>query len=325
MAIPSPTINLQTDASGSGWGATNGITAIGGKWNESEKHRALHNEINYLELLAVFLALKSFCSDLSNIHIVVQVDNTTAVAYINGMGGTKSQDCNNLAKQLWAWCIDRNLWITAVHIPGAMNTVADFKSRHFKVETEWKLDVSVFREICAKFYLPDIDLFASRLNAQVDRYVSWFPDPGAEAVDAFSLNWNTLKFYAFPPFCLIPRCLQKIMIDQATGLMVVPYWPTQPWFSKLTQLLVDRPVILPKSKTLLSQPGTDDSHPMNSKLCLFCCRLSGNSSEREDFQKKFVMSCCNLGERPPSSSTNPAFRGGFSFVINGRWIPYERM
>ena len=54
-----------------------------------------------------------------------------------------------------------------------------------------------------------IDLFASRLNAQIPRYVSWRPEPQCVAVDAFSIQWGNEVFYAFPPFALIPRVLQK--------------------------------------------------------------------------------------------------------------------
>ena len=35
------------------------------------------------------------------------MDNTTAVAYLNRMGGTRSPDLSHCAKQLWLWCRDR--------------------------------------------------------------------------------------------------------------------------------------------------------------------------------------------------------------------------
>ena len=52
-------------------------------------------------------------------------------------------------------------------------------------------------------FVPDIDLLASRLNAKTDCFVSWHPEPGAMAVDAFSFSWAYLKCYAFPPFSLL--------------------------------------------------------------------------------------------------------------------------
>jgi hypothetical protein len=42
--------------------------------------------INYLEMLAVLFALKSFSSQVSGKHVKVLMDNTTAVAGINQMG-----------------------------------------------------------------------------------------------------------------------------------------------------------------------------------------------------------------------------------------------
>ena len=55
-----------------------------------------------------------------------------------------------------------------------------------------------------------IDLFASRINNQLRRYVSWEGDPYAWAVNALTLDWGQLTgLYAFSPFSLIQICLQK--------------------------------------------------------------------------------------------------------------------
>ena len=59
-------------------------------------------------------------------------------------------------------------------------------------------------------FQPVIDLFASYLNFQVENYISWFPDPRASIIDAFSIDWTDKMFYAFPPFSLIGATLAKI-------------------------------------------------------------------------------------------------------------------
>ena len=59
----------------------------GGRWAKEE---ASHH-INYLELLAILLANKPFCATCSNCHIQVQCHNTTAVCYVNNMGGSQSK------------------------------------------------------------------------------------------------------------------------------------------------------------------------------------------------------------------------------------------
>ena len=93
-----PQVVLQTDASLLGWGAVMNDSKTGGRWNYDEKE----NHINYLELLAVFYALKAFQCQLKKFnHVKILSDNTTAVSYINHMGGVKSPCCNSLAKSIW--------------------------------------------------------------------------------------------------------------------------------------------------------------------------------------------------------------------------------
>jgi len=64
---------------------------------------------------------------MHDIHVQIQIDNTTAAAYINNMGGSKSVELNQLAFSVWEWCITRNVWLSAVHIAGILNTGADGK------------------------------------------------------------------------------------------------------------------------------------------------------------------------------------------------------
>ena len=91
---------------------------------------------------------------------------------------------------------------------------------------------------------PEIDLFASRLNHQFPRYVSYKPDLDAEAVNAFTMSWSDVTFYAFPPFCIIPSVLHKNIKDWAKGILVIPDWPSQPWYPILAKGLMQRPVLV---------------------------------------------------------------------------------
>ena len=108
----------------------------GGRWTPSEAQ----SHINILELCAPFFALKSFCKDMNDIHIQLQINNTTAVAYINNMGGSKSAELNQPAFSVWEWCITRNVWLSAVHMAGILNAGTDEKSREFSDRHEWSLE-----------------------------------------------------------------------------------------------------------------------------------------------------------------------------------------
>ena len=67
-----------------------------------------------------------------------------------------------------------------------------------------------------------INLFASRINAQVPNMHHGRPDPQAIAVDAFAMQWGGTFMYAFDPFSVIPWMLQKIRQDFAHVLAVLP-------------------------------------------------------------------------------------------------------
>ena len=65
-----------------GWEAVCGETSTGEFWSlEQQRHH-----INFLELKAILLGLKSLCRAFSKKHILVHSNNTTTVAYINAMG-----------------------------------------------------------------------------------------------------------------------------------------------------------------------------------------------------------------------------------------------
>ena len=68
----------------------------GGAWSVQEQ--TMH--INCLELLAATLAVKTFMKNAPQSSILLQLDNATAVAYINNMGGTVSSQLTELAKEL---------------------------------------------------------------------------------------------------------------------------------------------------------------------------------------------------------------------------------
>ena len=113
-----------------------------------------------------------------------------AVAYLNHLGGIKSVQLSALATEIVCWCLERNILLSAVHIPGLNNLFVDPLSRLKDLSTEWMLNRAVFRQIVGIHGLPGIDLFASALNHQVKRYVSWIEDPRAQAIDAFSVSWG---------------------------------------------------------------------------------------------------------------------------------------
>ena len=147
--------------------------------------------------------------------------------------------------------------------------MADYKSRHFSDNLEWRLNNKVFHKIVGIFGLPEIDLFASRLNKKVERFVSWGPDPEAEAIDAFTMDWSNVFFYAFPPFSLVGQTIEKAVTEEARGILVVPKWSTRPWWGRLVSLGLRKLEFRPRKDNLIPE-GQLENAPFLGRFCVFC-------------------------------------------------------
>lgn len=91
-----------------------------------------------------------------------------------------------------------------------------------------------------------IDVFASRLDKQVDNCVLWKPHPSAAAVDAFSMLWDQNPFYAFH---LLPSSTDVYKDHHrrgSQGVMVLPMWPTHMYYPSTMSMLIQLPRLFTK-------------------------------------------------------------------------------
>ena len=107
----------------------------------------------------------------------------------------------------------------------------------FMNNKEWSLNDRVAKSLFHQSGKPEIDLFASGLNTKCTKYESYKPDSDAYHVNTFSLSWLNLNSYIFPSFSIVERVLAKLAQDQATALVIVLCWQTQPWFPQFVQLV----------------------------------------------------------------------------------------
>ena len=185
--------------------------------------------------------------------MLLRLDNTSAVCYINKLGGTVSPRLNTIVRDLWLWCMNRGITLSAEHLPGVLNTIADEESRVMKDRSDWMLHPQAFLQIQQRWGPLVVDVFASRLTTQLQRFFSWRPQPEAEALDAFSQDWKQLrgKTYANPPWNLVGRVLSRVCQQQITLVLVAPVWKSQPWYPMLLESLVDFPILLPQRADLI--------------------------------------------------------------------------
>ena len=105
-------IEIFLDASLSGWGVACIIRRAHGFWDADERQLP----ITALELKAAFFALKCFANEKRNADILLCIDNTVAISYINRMGGFKFKNLNKITHDIWSWRKERKIWIFTSYI-----------------------------------------------------------------------------------------------------------------------------------------------------------------------------------------------------------------
>ena len=259
---------ITTDASLTGWGATHQGRIARGVWDSDLRSE----HINYLELMAVYLALQHFEQFIVGSHVLIRTDNTTTKFYINKQGGLRSRRLHALAEELTLWCDTRLKSIRASHVPGVENKGADLLSRGRCHYAEWSLHNAVAAQLWDRFGHPVIDLFASEENAKC----RWFFSVAGRnplGLDALAQEWPQGLLYAFPPLSLIPPVLERVRAQRLRAILIAPGWGV--WRSDITPLLFDQPWRLPRRRDLLSQAGGEIFHPCPEDLDLWAFPVSG--------------------------------------------------
>ena len=310
-------LQIFTDASKEGWGAHLNEHTARGSWSVPE--RKLH--INYLELKAVFLALKEFQNLCIGKIVLVATDNTIVVAYINKEGGMRSGPLCALLWRILTWCSQRQVTLQARHIPGRLNVIADKLSRLGQtIQTEWSLLPEVFQRLCSKWHRPQIDLFATKFNHKLPQFVSPVPDPLAVAVDVLTLPWEDLDAYAFPPTSILGKVVEKLTHSPCRRLILIaPGWPNMPWFWDLVNMSSQVPLSLPNLPNLLTQPFNQIHHQNLTNLNLHAWLLEPCQSRNRVSLRQWQQELRLLKEDQPDQSTKqsgPFLQSGASLI---RW------
>ena len=108
---PAITPNKTCSAPKEGWGAHLNEHTARGTWSLPENKL----RINYLELKAVFLALKEFQDLCLDNIVLVATNNTAVVSYINKEGGMRSGPLCALLWRILTWCTRKQVTQSPTH------------------------------------------------------------------------------------------------------------------------------------------------------------------------------------------------------------------
>ncbi|XP_052473657.1 uncharacterized protein LOC128030230 [Carassius gibelio] len=264
---------VTTDASLTGWGATQEGRTVNGLW--PSRLRSAH--INYLELMAIWKALNYFLPRLQGHHVLVRCDNTTTVAYINRQGGVRSSKLHALAYKLLVWSAQVFLSLRATHVPGLLNRGADLLSRGNPIYGDWRLHPQIVDMLWMRFGQATVDLFASRENYHCPMFFSLKDVDAPLGVDALAHPWPRVLLYAFPPLCLIIPTLARVREQGLSLILIAPRWPKAPWLAEIITLLYAEPWRLPPRTDLLSQANGEIYHPHPDRVALWAWPVRGRT------------------------------------------------
>jgi hypothetical protein len=276
-----PEIHLFVDASQSGWGATCEGLEAAGFWPLRDRKRPS----NQRELLAVTKAILSFLDLLRGKKVLIHSDNITTVCLINQMAGRTTQ-LNLINRTLLSLITKNKIELSAIHIPGILNSKADELSR-MQDKSDWMLNRAIFLQLDQLFGPHTVDRFATDINAQIPRFNSLRRCPGSEAVNAFTQDWSKDNNWINPPFSLLHLVINKIIQQRATATVIAPIWKAQPWFQKLLAIS-HQVVILPNSISTFLPGFKGNVEPIkNPNWMVAAFRVSGRTWLRDGRMKQF--------------------------------------
>jgi hypothetical protein len=258
--------------------ATHEASIVSGRWTASE----LEAHIGVRELTAAARTLEHAAAlfDLRGAHVCLLTDASIVVATLN-KGGSRRPLLAAAFEPVRLLLQEQRCYLTAAHLPGANNLLADAASRApaavgrvpwatltTRGATAWAsrqrhplTDLATARlSVEGRSWLLGsgscaLDLFASSWDATLPEYVTWYPEeapnpaaPAPRAYDALVADWPRLArgrdVYAFPPPRLLSRVVQRLFLwPDLTGCLVTPTTPNAPWWAQLARRA--KPRLLP--------------------------------------------------------------------------------
>jgi len=229
------TVQMDTDASGVGWGAV-----LGGLLEARGFHGTLRSglHINVLELGAITLALRSFRADIPPGTIIrLRTDSMVALGVLNAQS-SRSLVLMEEYRALHALCAEMDVELRAEHLSSALNEWADRLSRE-NDSTVWTLAAASFTRLDALFGPHTVDLFTTELDARCPRFYIRWAAPGTLGVNAMAHRWTGENAWANPPFHMLGPVVHKIITEGATVTLIAPAWRAQPWWRRATEAATD--------------------------------------------------------------------------------------
>ena len=179
------------------------------------------------ELAAVLFGVRAYAPQLSGRVVRWSTDNQAAASILDV--GSRQPHLQTLAVLIHQVATLHGFTLSPIWVPREWNTDADAMSRCVDIN-DWGLTPAAIDRATLRWGPFVIDLFADPSNAKAPAFFAARPAPGAKGVDALVCPWPLGLCYACPPWPLLGRVFRRLLAVPADAVVVVPLWPSQPWW-----------------------------------------------------------------------------------------------
>ena len=228
---PDVAVVTYSDASVTGWGGfsvnVNGTMAKGNfTAEESEESSA------FRELKATLFVLQPYIHLIKGKVIKHRSDNMNVTRIL--LSDSKKVCLHNLALEIFKLCFQNGIQLHSEWVPRSPNQISDEISKDID-KADFMLNPDIFADIIWGPHT--IDRVSSFKTRQVPRFCSRWLSPFMEYLDAFSASWQGENNWLFPPASVVSRVIKHLMFSKADATLVVPFWPSAPWWPCLTMMV----------------------------------------------------------------------------------------
>ena len=144
--------------------------------------------------------------------------------------GSRKVNFHSIAIDIFRLCMANGITLNSRWIPRSLTNFADFVSKLTDYD-DWVVSERLFLYLDLEWGPHTIDRFTNIANKKLECFNSLFWAPGSEAVNAFSQNWAGENNWLVPPIYLISSVIRHLLACNASGTIIVPFWPSAHFWS----------------------------------------------------------------------------------------------
>ena len=113
-------------------------------------------------------------------------------------GGSRSLVLTAQAIDIWSWCLQRKITVSAQYIPGLENVTADYLSRHLRGRTDWVLEPTIKQSVGST----SGGSLCNTLFKATSPFLQLATGPRSRGHRCFCTELTNIQGFAHPPWCL---------------------------------------------------------------------------------------------------------------------------